>query len=74
MKIASIIFTLLGALGVICNGYMYGGIKLITMVGSLGFLLCGVGFILSYVNFNGLSKLQDRTPYNNVGEKYKKVI
>ncbi|MBP2032406.1 multisubunit Na+/H+ antiporter MnhG subunit [Clostridium algifaecis] len=58
MKITGILFTLLGVLGVVCSGYMYGGIKLITMTGSLGSLLCGIGFILSYVNFIGL--------YNNM--------
>lgn len=51
MKIVGIIFTVLGVLGVICSGYMYGGIKLITMTGSLGSLMCGVGLIFSYISF-----------------------
>lgn len=54
MKIAGVIFTILGILGAVCSGYIDGGIKLVTMAGSLGSLMCGIGFILSYVNFEKL--------------------
>jgi hypothetical protein len=59
MKIASIVFIILSVLGIIFSNYMYGEIKLIIMTGALTSLMCGIGFILSYVNFVRLYNTKD---------------
>lgn len=71
MKILSAIFSVLGMMGIIFSGNMYGGIKLITMTASLGALMCGIGFILSYANFTRLDRLDEIKACNNADGEYK---
>lgn len=59
MKIASIIFIVLSVLGIIFSNYIYGDIKLIIMTGALASLMCGIGLIISYVNFIRLYNIKD---------------
>ncbi|MCH3963152.1 MAG: hypothetical protein LKE46_02675 [Clostridium sp.] len=72
MKISGVIFNVLGIIGVILSSYMYGEVKLISMTASFGALICGIGFILSYVNFIKLSKLDNIVAHDGAGRKYKK--
>ncbi|MBV4425315.1 hypothetical protein [Clostridium tyrobutyricum] len=59
MKILGIIFTILGVLGTFISYHANIGAKLISVTSSLGVLLFGISFLLAYINFVSLNKLDD---------------
>lgn len=58
MKIIGIIFTLAGLLGSFITVCLNAGAGLAAITGSFAVLLIGISFLLSYVNFLSLNKME----------------
>lgn len=56
MKVIGIILIIIGVLGIICGFQMYGDIGVAAIIGAVGTLISGIGFILVNQKLNNLSE------------------